>query len=175
MAKQFGLRPQAKTLPERPLAAPLPERPLESALPERSLESAPPEWPLESALPERPQVPAPSKRPPDNVDFSNNFFWGATRHGPRKPRICHSRPRPLIHHGCLSPLIRHGRSPHPPSHWMLYGAGRACYRGGNVRPVSPCLVSPFLLCPYMVLPVSYSLLVQLVPAVCLDYVPVMSS
>ncbi len=67
MAKQFGLRPQVKTLPERPL---------ESALPERSLESAPPEWPLESALPEHPQVPAPSKRPPDNVDFSNNFFGG---------------------------------------------------------------------------------------------------
>ncbi len=41
---------------------------------------------------------------------------------------------------------------------------------GNVRPVSPCLVPPFLLCPYKVLPVSCSLLVQLVPAVCLDYV-----
>ncbi len=45
----------------------------------------------------------------------------------------------------------------------------------TVRPVSPCLVSPFLLCPYMVLPVSCSLLVKLVPAVCLDYVPVVSS
>ncbi len=45
----------------------------------------------------------------------------------------------------------------------------------GVRPVSPCLLSPFLSCPYIVLPVSNSLLVQLVPAVCLDYVPGASS
>ncbi len=32
-----------------------------------------------------------------------------------------------------------------------------------------------VLCLYMVLPVSCSLLVQLVPAVCLDYVPGVSS
>ncbi len=47
--------------------------------------------------------------------------------------------------------------------------------GGNVRPVSPSLVSPFILCPCVVLPVSCSLLVQLVPALCLDYVPGVSS
>ncbi len=41
--------------------------------------------------------------------------------------------------------------------------------------VSLCLVSPFLLCPYMVLPVSCSSWVQLVPAVCPDYVHGVSS
>ncbi len=41
--------------------------------------------------------------------------------------------------------------------------------------VSLCLVSPFLLCPNMVLPVSCSLWVQLVPALCPDYVPGVSS
>ncbi len=42
---------------------------------------------------------------------------------------------------------------------------------GNVRPVSP-----FLLCPYMVLPVLVlSLLVRWIPALCLDYVPGVSS
>ncbi len=73
----------------------------------------------------------------------DNFAGGLPRHGPWKSRIRHGR---------LSPQIRQRAPQHP--HWMLYGVGRAFW--GNVRPVSPCLVSPFLLCPYMVLPVSYS-------------------
>ncbi len=44
--------------------------------------------------------------------------------------------------------------------------------GGNVR---LCLPLPLFPCPYMVLPVSQSLLVQSVSAVCLDYVPGVSS
>ncbi len=48
--------------------------------------------------------------------------------------------------------------------------------GGNVRHVSLYLVSPFLLCPYMVLTVLVlSLLFQLIPALCLDYVLGVSS
>ncbi len=104
-------------------------------------------------------------------------------HGCPNPLIHHGCPSSLIHHGCPNPLIHHGRprsmlhhwsrnghrpgghlpclhvpwglqSAHPASHWTLFGAGRACSEGeGNVRPVSPCLVSLFLFCPYMVLPV----------------------
>ncbi len=76
------------------------------------------------------------------------------------------------------PLVPERASPwRPPvlSPCPLKPPERSPWGGGNVRPVSPCFVSPFLLCPYMVLPVSCSLLVQLVPAVFLDYVPGVSN
>ncbi len=52
-----------------------------------------------------------------------------------------------------------------------YNKFLVCVNIPIVRLVPPCLVFPSILCPYMVLPVSCSLLVQLVPAMCLDYVP----
>ncbi len=125
-----------------------------------------------------------SRAPPGQQSPQDIFFWGgATR--PRSPLICYGPRRPQIRHGRLSPLIRrwswnghcpgghqsclhdpwgHQRCPPP----LPIGCCTVRDAGG---PVSPCLVTPFLKCPYMVLPVSCSLLVQLVPAVCLDCVP----
>ncbi len=65
------------------------------------------------------------------------------------------------------------QSAHPPSPFVVIRRGtRLLEGGGNVR---LCLPLPLFPCPYMVLPVSQSLLVQSVSAVCLDYVPGVSS
>ncbi len=114
-----------------------------------------------------------SRAPLGQRSPQENVGGGAACHGPWSPQTRRGRPSSLLHHGRLSSLLhRWSQNGHCP------GGHLSCLHvpwGGNVRPVSPCLVSPFLLCPYTVLSVSCSLLVQLVPAMCLDNVPGVSS
>ncbi len=115
-----------------------------------------PPWPPESPDPPWPPESPDPPWPPESPDPP----W------PPDPRI---RPG-----GRLSGLqvLEASRAPSPPPLSMSYGAGHAIGRGGNVR---LCLPLPLFPHPYMGLPVSQSLLVQSVSAVCLDYVPGVSS
>ncbi len=113
--------PKCHALPESPLESGLPERPLESALPKRPrcprFPSAPgvrsSRAPTRARSSRAPTRARSSRVPPDIVDFPNTFFWGA--HG--------------VPISAMAARVWRGMC-------LLGGRGR------NVRPVSPCLVSP---------------------------------
>ncbi len=90
-----------------------------------------------------------------------------TRHGIQSPLTCHGHlcspvrrwSRNGRHPGGLlscpvSVSLEASRAPTPPPRWMLLRHGTRLPGGGSsVRLVFPCLVSPSLLCPYLVFPV----------------------
>ncbi len=106
------------------------------------------------------------------------------------PRICRGRLSPRIRHvsrnghrpgGHLSGFLEPWglQSAHPPSPFDVIRRGTRLLEGGGGGGgggnVTVCLPLPLSPHPYMVLPVSQSLLVQSVSALCLDYVPGVSS
>ncbi len=122
---------------------------------------------------------APGQQSPQDIFFggglpAHGVPWSAMAHGDPRSDMAAWVPWSAVgpgtgncpggHQSCLHDPWGHQEMPTPPP----IGCCTVRDAGG---PVSPCLVTPFLKCPYMVLPVSCSLLVQLVPAVCLDCVP----
>ncbi len=104
-----------------------------------------------------------SRVPPGQQSLQYIFFRVATHHGRLSPLICRGRPCPQIHRGRPNCRLRHGHRPGghlsrfqvpwglqsaspppPPPHWMLYGAGRACWGGGDFR---FCLALPCVSLP----------------------------
>ncbi len=130
------------------------------------------------------------------------FFEGTTRHGPRCLLIRHGRPRvprtamdaraPCSGMAFWAPCSNVGpgmgaaleatcpvsmfpeasRVPTPPPNWMLYGAGRACWEGGVMSDLCPHVLCLPASCTHIW---SFLFPVQLVPAVCFDFVQGVSS
>ncbi len=113
---------------------------------------AAPESPELSWTPELPAPPWPSELPAPTLVPEWALPW-----------------RPPV----LSPCpLRPPECPPPPPHWMLYGAGRACWEGGVMSDLCPHVLCLPASCTHIW---SFLFPVQLVPAVCFDFVQGVSS